>query len=108
MAVTEAASGSQTATISTEHTLATITTPGTYSLQVGTVNMAAGDTTILRIYGKVRSIDAEMLIHESACSDVQADTMKVSHAYLTPHYLKFTLTQTAGTGRAYPWSVYAA
>ena len=108
MAVTVADSGSQTATISTEHTLSTQTTAGVYTLAVDANAMAAGDTLVLRVYGKARSSDSERLMFESAYSDVQADPLKLSFAVISPHHFKATLTQTAGTGRAFPWAVYAA
>jgi hypothetical protein len=108
MAVTVADSGSQTATISTEHTLSTLTTAGVYTLAVDTNAMVAGDTVVLRIYGKARSSDSERLIFESAFGDVQGDPLKLSFTVVSPHHFKATLTQTAGTGRAFPWAVYAA
>jgi hypothetical protein len=108
MAVTVADSGSQTATISTEHTLSTITTAGVYTLAVDSAALAAGDSVVLRVYGKARSADTERLIFESAFSDVQGDPLKLSFTVVSPHHFKATLQQTAGTGRAFPWAVYAA
>ena len=49
MAVTSAASGTQTATVTTEHTLAALETAGVYVFEVDTVNMVAGDVLELRI-----------------------------------------------------------
>jgi hypothetical protein len=44
--------GSQTAVISTEHSIATPTTAGTYVFGVDTVNLVNGDLLELRVYNK--------------------------------------------------------
>jgi hypothetical protein len=107
MAVSVIDSGSLTGSAA-EQTLSTQTGAGIYTLAVDANAMVAGDTTILRIYGKARSSDTERLMFESAYSDVQADPLKLSIAVLSPHHFKATLQQTAGTGRAFPWAVYGA
>ena len=61
MTVSVKTSNSQTATITTEHDLATVTDPGVYVLVVDIAAMVAGDVTELRIYGKARSSDTERL-----------------------------------------------
>lgn len=50
MAVTAQGSGTQTATVTTEHTLLDIAVAGVFNLEVDTVNMAAGDILELRVY----------------------------------------------------------
>lgn len=106
MAVAVNTSGSQTATVSTEHTLATITAAGVYVLVVDCANMVTGDECELRIYGKARSSDTERLIYVYGFAHAQGQPLKESVAVPTPHHAKFTLKQTAGTGRAFPWAVY--
>lgn len=106
MAASVKTSGSQTAVISTEHTLATVTDAGTYALAVDLTNMAAGDRVELRIYGKCRSTDAETLIDYFSAIGPQGQPLNISHPRLSPHYYKVTLKQTAGTGRAFPWAIY--
>lgn len=101
------ASGSQTATISTEHTLSTITTAGTYQLAVDTANMVAGDEVELRVYGKARSSDTERLMYYASFTMAQASPLKMSVPIISPHYFRASLKQTAGTGRAFPWAVYS-
>lgn len=105
MAVTEATSGSQTATISTEHTLATITTPGVYMLRVDVNAMALGDRLVLRAKVKARSADTTRQLFSAVFEHVQADTITDSIPVPIVHEVVFTLQQTAGTGRAFPWSV---
>ena len=109
MPVSVKTSGSLTATAGgTEDTLATVTDAGTYALAVDCANMTAGDTVVLRLYGKARSSDTERLMFESSYDNAQADPLKMSFAVMSPHHLKATLTQTAGSARAFPWAIYAA
>jgi hypothetical protein len=109
MTVSVNTSGSQTATISTEHTLATITTAGIYQLMTDLGNLAAGDIVELRAYGKARSGDTERLMWGPVSYGpiVPAQLLPPSPAIVTAVSLKFTLKQTAGTGRAFPWAVYS-
>lgn len=109
MAVAVNTSGSQTATGGgTEDVLATVTsTPGIYILAVDTANMVDGDTVELRVYGKARSSNTERLIYRASFSHTQADPLKESVAVATPHHIKVSLTQSAGTGRAFPWALYS-
>jgi len=107
MTVSVADSGSQTATISTEHTLSTPTSPGTYVLTVDAANLAAGDVLELRCYGKARSGDTERLLYRGTYGPAPlAAPLLQSLPIVTPHYARFTLKQTAGTGRAFPWATY--
>jgi hypothetical protein len=102
-------SGSQTATISTEHTLATITGANVLELNVDVAAMAGGatpDLLLLRMYGKARSSDTERLEMERRIIGAQSDTLVKLLAVVSPHHCKLTLTQTQGTGRAYPWAAY--
>ncbi len=110
MAISEAYSGTQTATINTEHTLNTTTpetTDGIYQLFVDVNAMAAGDTLELRIKEKVISSGTIRTVFVSTLVGAQnAD----SHAWCSPsmillHGWDMTLKQTAGTGRAFPWSI---
>jgi len=102
-----AASGSQTATISTEHTLDTITTAGTYVLVVDTAAMVLGDRLVLRVYGKCRSTDTERLCQRATYSHVQYQALVRSLPEMSPHHFRVTLEQQAGTGRAFPWAIYS-
>jgi hypothetical protein len=101
----EIAAGSQTATIGTEHTLATATTFGTYVLLVDVSAMVNDDVLELRVKAKARAAEANV-------KEIYRPTLK--HAQVFPivasipvlcSAVEFTLKQTAGTGRAFPWSV---
>lgn len=106
MTVAVVSSGSQTATISTEHTLATETTAGVFVLVVDLAALAGGDVVELRVYGKARSSDTERLLHVGTYAHVQAAPLVMSVPVVSPHHFKATLKQVAGTGRAFPWATY--
>jgi len=97
--------GSQTAVISTEHTLGTITTAGTYQLQVDMNALANGDTVVLRTKLKVRSSGTTRLMYEDSYSHVQSQLVAVTIPAAATNEVVFTLEQTAGTGRAFPWEI---
>lgn len=103
--MSEVAAGSQTAVISTEHTLSTQTSFGTYQLLVDLSNMVNGDVLEVRIKAKARN---------AASAAVQGFLGKYANAQPFPLVLSIpfpasnwvaTLKQTAGTGRAFEWSV---
>lgn len=105
MAVSENTSGSQTATLTTEHSLATITTAGVYQLRVDLANLADGETLRLRAKTKVRSSSSGKLEWEAYFAHTQNEANAVSPPIVSVHSVEFTLTQTGGTGRAFEWSV---
>lgn len=111
MAPTAFASGTQTATIGTEHFLANVNVAGTFTMHVDTVNMAAGDVLELRVYQMVLTAGTARPLYFARYTDSEPadDVIKVSDAVgneLTDaQSLRFSLKQTAGTGRAYPWKV---
>lgn len=99
-------SGSQTAVISTEHDLATVTDAGDYEINVDVANLVDGDSLELRIYGKARSTDTERLAYFGSFENAQTELLKKSLLITSPHHMRVTLKQTAGTGRAFPWAIY--
>lgn len=107
MAVIEKTSGAQTATINTEHTLATVTDAGIYVLRVDLANLAAGDVLELRLYAKARdATDSERLMYSASYGPIlPAHLLTDSVPVVSAGYFKVTLKQTAGTGRAWPWVV---
>lgn len=104
----EKSSGSQTATVTTEHTLATITDAGTYQLAVDMANLASGDIVEFRAKTKARTGDTTRVCygpHTFVGDTLGEEVVFLSVPIVSPHELVFTLTQTDGTGRAFPWSV---
>lgn len=102
---TSKANGSQSATISTEHTLQTIADAGSYVLQVDCNAMALGDKLTLRAKLKVRPTGVTRLAYEAHYAHVQGEPVKISVPVASINELVFTLEQTAGTGRAFPWEI---
>ena len=109
MAVAVNTSGSQTCTISTEHTLATITTAGVYQLALDLNAMADGttpDILTVYVYGKARSSDTERLSESYEFIGAQGKPLWRSAPELSPHSYRVSIKQSQGTGRAIPWAVY--
>lgn len=105
MAVTSVDADTQTASIDTEHTLATETTAGVYVLVVDTSNLVNGDTVILRIKTKNQSGGSSILAYEATFSDVQAENQKYSPAIPIDTEIVCTLEQIDGTGRDFDWNL---
>jgi len=101
----EVSAGSQTAVISTEHTLDTQTSIGTYVLKVNVSNMVDGDVLELRVKTKARNADAAAEVEYLATFANAQPVAVVSSVPVLSSNTVFTLKQTAGTGRAYTWSV---
>jgi hypothetical protein len=108
MTVSENTGGSQTAVITTEHTLATISAAGTYQLVVELTNMANNDVLELRIKIKGRSASTSRVVFFATYAHAQGANTAVAISPPVPAPFEFvaTLTQTAGTGRAFIWSIY--
>ena len=102
---TSKANGEQTAVISTEHTLSTITDAGSYVLHVDLNNLANGDTVILRAKVKTRSTGTTRLAYRAVYSHAQEELVAISIPITSVHEVVYTLEQTDGTGRAFPWEV---
>lgn len=100
-----AASGTQAATIGTEHTLTTSAAAATHVLLVDLNNLALGDTVELRVKTKVLTGGTTNAVYTSTFSHNQANP--VVQAIPVPSMFSFeaSLKQTAGTGRSFPWSV---
>lgn len=108
MAISEHATGSQTATISTEHTLNSTTpetTDGVFQLFIDTANMVAADVLEIRIKEKCRTGDTIRQVLLSTLAGAQSDPLWVSPSLILMNGWDMTIKQTAGTGRAFPWSI---
>lgn len=100
------ASGTITATIGTEVTLATDTTNATYYYEVDMTNMANGDVTELRMYTTTLNGGTSRVAWKSTFGPVQpvAD-IAASPAQPVDQFVGVTLKQTSGTGRQYFWKL---
>jgi hypothetical protein len=102
---TSAASGSQAATINTEHTLTTQTTGGWYTLVLDTNAMANGDTLEIRGYLKCKTGSTSRLAFIETRQNVQLDIVQVFGNLPVDTEVIFSIKQTSGTGRTYDWNV---
>lgn len=97
--------GTQTAVISTEHTLATVATSGVFVIQLDLSNMVLGDYAEVVIKVRQTSGGAYKQQSYSLYAHAQADVIQQSVPIVAPYGVEFTLKQTAGTGRDFPWLV---
>lgn len=110
MAVT-AVSGTQSATVTTEHTLADTSAAGTYQLVVDTVNMVAGDVLELRLYHMVLAGGTRRVAYVTRYEGVQPtddlikESVPLSTALTDSGAIRATLLQTKGTSRNFPWAL---
>lgn len=103
--------GTQTATVTTEHTLTSPGVIGRFLLIVDTVNMAAGDVLELRAKqviltgGTLRVVDFAAFYGAQPADDLIKSLEIVSNELVEANAVRFTLKQTFGTGRDFPWKV---
>lgn len=111
MAVSASASGTVTPVVGTESQLADTAVAAIYTLHVDTVNMVAGDVLELRIYQMVITGGTARVAYVVSYSGAQPtdDIIKVSvpigNDLTDSTALRFSLKQTFGTARAFPWKV---
>lgn len=108
---TAAATGTQTAVIGTEHSLFTSSGAGVFSYHVDTINMAAGDVLELRCYQMILTSGTTRVLEVMRVSDAQpTDSLiiafdPIGNDLSDSGAIKYTLKQTAGTGRAFPYKI---
>jgi hypothetical protein len=107
MALASVATGSQTAVIGTEHTLNSPAGPATYILVVDTTNMVNGDVLELRCKSKAVTAGSAVQYVMATYCNAQSDNLKQSIPVPSVDGGTFTLKQTAGTGRVFPWNLYS-
>lgn len=111
MAVTAYATGTQTAVIGTEHFLSSPNVVGSFTLHVDANAMVAGDVVELRIYQIVLTGGTTRVAYLQTYADAQpADdqikiSVPISNDLTDTNSLRFSLKQTKGTGRAFPWKI---
>lgn len=101
-------SGTQTATLTTEHRLATVTDPGCYGLQIDVNALVDGETLEIFVYGIVLAAGTERQIDHFLIENATSDKIKYTLFYVSPISIGFAIKQTGGTGRSFPWSVNQA
>jgi len=105
------ASGSQAASINTEHFLGTDpdTTTGAFQFCVELSALARGDTLEVRVYEKINDTgDTARQCKKWVFSNEQDDLLFVSEAFMLVIGFRFSIKQTTGTGRTFQWSIRKA
>lgn len=111
MAVTAYASGTQSATVTTEHFLSSPNVAGAFTLHVDTNAMVAGDVLELRVYQMVLTGGTARVAYFATYQGAQpADdlikiSVPISNELTDTNSLRFSLKQTEGTSRSFPWKV---
>lgn len=98
-------SGTQTAVIGTEHTLAAPSTNKTRVLIADVSALTSTELLELRAYGPVLSGGTSQLIKIVLFTGVVSEPATESPPFVMPQGGSFSLKQTSGTGRAFPWAV---
>ncbi len=97
--------GTQTATITTEHTLATWTTAGTRVLVLDLTDMVSGDALEVRLKVKAASGGSALLYSLISLSGAQIEPALVSVPVPIGYGGSCSIKQTAGTGRDFDWHI---
>ena len=108
MAVVVTQSGSQTCTVTTEHTVTTtVNTAGTYVFKVDLNASVNGDAFEVRVKCKARAADTARVIYFETFANVQDDPIKIGApcAIAVNEALDCSIKQTTGTSRAVPWNL---
>jgi hypothetical protein len=111
MAVTAFASGTQVATVTTEHTLSDVNVAGVFTFHVDLINLADLDIVEFRIYQMVLTGGTRRVVYFWSYSGAQladgliAVSVPISNELTDTGALRYTLKQTFGTGRSFPWKV---
>ena len=108
---TSNSNGSQTATLTTEHTIGgagndTITTSGSFVIGIDANALVLGEELTVRVYLKVRSVGTTRLAYEATYDGVQNEPVILTIPVASTNELKFTIEQNGGTGRAFPWEIW--
>ena len=105
------ASGTQSATVTTEHFLSSPNEAGVYTLHVDLVNMAAGDYVEIRVYQMVLTAGTQRVVYLETYQGAQptdgliAVSVPIGNELTDTNSLRFSLKQTLGTSRNFPWKV---
>lgn len=109
MAFIESQLGSQTAVITTNHTLGVEeTVDGYYQLVVDLSAMVAGDVLELTAELKVKTGGTARVCSMAVFRDAQTEAATFSVPIPNIYGLTFKLKQSEGTGRTFDWSILRA
>lgn len=105
--IVEHASGTQAATVGTEHVLGTVDdgTDGVYQLWVQIDVLQAGDRVEFAVREAATATAPKGRTVIGVAVGPAVDTEFISDSFILLHRWDFTLTQTHGTGRSFSWSI---
>ncbi len=110
---TSFADGSQTCVINTEHFVSSPNVAGVFHMEYDLSALAAGDVLEVRVYKKIRAGGTARECHPTQtyygvqpAGLVHEMTLPVSNVLAETDAVRFSIRQTAGTGRAIPWNVH--
>ena len=109
--ITLYASGTQAATVTTEHFLSSPNVVGSFRLHVDLSNMVAGDVLELRVYkmvltaGTSRVVWVEQWVGAQSTDALIVITDPVYNTLTDTNAVRFSLTQTFRTSRNFAWAV---
>lgn len=99
--------GSQACTIGTEHTLLDDSSAHTGELVVDLNPMQGGDVVELRVYDKITGTPNVRVVDFASFGPVPPSSDPIQHSIprMFTRGAKYTIKQTAGTGRTFDWEV---
>lgn len=103
MALAIVASGSQTVTLGTEHTLATSTTGKTYVLGIDLTPLTGSEIMEFRIYTKALPGGTERLAYVANYWNWQTTPVKYSPPVPANVHIRASMKLVSGSGQAYDW-----
>lgn len=110
MAITENAGGTESVTVDSTSTLATITTEGVFQLVVDLDELVDGDALEIRIKLEVRASGTAKVVFFATYSHDQGSDGNITISPPIPKVastdLIFELLQTDGTERDFIWAIY--
>jgi|SRR3990167_4281252 len=90
---------------STEDTIATITTSGSFVLGLDLNDMVLGDSIVVKVKLKVRSVGTTRLAYAATYKHVQSVPVVLTIPVASTNEIVFTVTQSAGTATI-PWEIW--
>lgn len=111
MTVSAFATGTQTASIGTEHFVSSPNVAGVFTFHLDLNAMVSGDVLEVRVYQMVLTAGTQRVLQTYYFSGAQPTDGKIlatdpiGNDLTDTNSLRFSIKQTAGTGRSFPYKV---
>jgi hypothetical protein len=107
MAITNVGAGTQSCTVTTEHSLNTETVFGIYQCYWNLTNSVKSDVFRVFVKTKVLTGDTEEIIFQGVYSnDLSASPIVCSPPFVSEFSCSMHIEQEAGTSRNVPWAMF--